>query len=294
MRTPTLAAILMIGSLGALQAASVHVQRSGGGERRDESSGSGTVQAAASAPPATTFSNPAERTRVVRSERLERSAYQRGAVPSSRGTVRVIPRAGSSHRDPYYYRYHRGSPWYGYYRGSNFYWRRWYSNRWWWYDPALSHWAMWWNGFWWAAGPAGVTYVYVNDGYYPYRADLVPVEPPASMAGRPPDVDVPLAPAESTQRYKSPDGKRMVQLVGEEAFLYDTTSVNPRFIRFLSGNIEKVRFSGGTHGRPLRILLDFKEGNRFELYDANGSRLDRTDDDRDDMSEPPEPPASLP
>jgi hypothetical protein len=64
----------------------------------------------------------------------------------------------------------------------------------------------------------------------------------------------------------------MVQIVGPEAqaYLYDESGRSPTLTKGLAGNVESVRFSGGTAGRPLQILLELKGGG-FALYDADGN-----------------------
>lgn len=207
--------------------------------------------------------------------------------------VHVVPRTGGNwYRGggrPYTYRYYRGHPWYGYYRGSDFYWTRWHANNWWWYNSHYNRWSVWWNGYWWWSEPGGVTYVYLNNQYYPYAPGVVQVAPPPVMAA-PTESEIPDSSDESAaQSLKSPDGKRMVQISGpeNEAFLYDTSSSSPRFMRFLAKNVDRVRFSGGKIGQPLQILIDFKGDSRFTVYDAEGIPAEKTE-------AIPEPPAPLP
>jgi hypothetical protein len=171
----------------------------------------------------------------------------------------------------YAHYYHDGIHWYGFYHGPNFYWSRYYGNRWWWFDVSFGgRWCYWWNGFWWWPGPAGVMYVYVDNGYYPYDAAGVtvvkdeyheaPAAPPAAGAG---------------SSSMSPDGKRMVQIVGGdgEAYLYDKTGPDPVYLKFMARGVQKAKFSGGTGGAPLEILLEFKDDS-FALFDAEGQPLD--------------------
>jgi len=45
-------------------------------------------------------------------------------------------------------------------------------------------------------------------------------------------------------------------------------------LKYLGKNAEKVRFSGGKEGAPLRILVDFKDGS-FSLFDKDGAASDK-------------------
>jgi hypothetical protein len=121
-----------------------------------------------------------------------------------------------------------------------------------------------------------VTYVYINDTYSPYREGVVSVPPPVEVAappndnGLPPPGDEPSTPAQEFTA-TSPDGKRMVQVVGPqaEAFLYDTSSGKSVFLMYLTRDVAKVRFEGGQNNAPLRILVDFKNDS-FAWFDADG------------------------
>jgi hypothetical protein len=66
----------------------------------------------------------------------------------------------------------------------------------------------------------------------------------------------------------------MVQIVGPEAqaYLYDESGPAPKLTNALAGNVESVKFSGGTAGHPMQILLELKDGG-FALYDADGNPL---------------------
>jgi hypothetical protein len=65
--------------------------------------------------------------------------------------------------------------------------------------------------------------------------------------------------------------------------------------------VDRVRFSGGTDGRPLKILVDFKNGD-FSLFSSEGEPLDLTPPDvPSDASDsgnapdaPPSPPTDIP
>ena len=145
---------------------------------------------------------------------------------------------------------------------------RWYGGHWWWRDPFYDRWLFWHSGYWWWPAPWGVTFVYYDDSYYPYRDGAVYSEPAPQSQAQPP---APAAPGASS--YKSPDGRRTVQVYGpnSEAFLYDSTSDPPVFLQFLRGGVEKVRYSG--EGRRLRIMLELKDGG-FVIYDASGRPQD--------------------
>lgn len=130
-----------------------------------------------------------------------------------------------------------------------------------------------------------MTYVYVNNGYAPYDEVADRVEAPPLENDGPPEAAAPTNAGEWT----SPDGKRLVQIHGEqsEAFLYEKTSGQPVYLRQLGGDVQKVRFSGGEGGKPLRILVDFKNGG-FSLFNENGEPLDG------DLPPVPALPANLP
>jgi hypothetical protein len=155
--------------------------------------------------------------------------------------------------------------WYGFYHGPTFYWTRYYGNRWWWYGGG--RWLFWWDGFWWWPGVAGVPYVYIDGSYYPYESPEVTVQHEESL---PPPTSIP--PANPGAANKSPDGRRMVQVIGSEgqAFLYDSTVSPPKFEKFLGADVDKVRFTGGTADAPLQILVEYRD-RTFALFDADGN-----------------------
>lgn len=64
----------------------------------------------------------------------------------------------------------------------------------------------------------------------------------------------------------------MVQISGSngDAFLYDNTATPPSFVKFLGTGASKVRFSGGTAGAPLQILVEYKD-DTFALFDMDGT-----------------------
>lgn len=173
--------------------------------------------------------------------------------------VRVVPGRSTRHRwrdTQYWHHYDGRRHWYGWRAGRRFYWARPYGGYWWWYDPVGLHWSFWWGGHWWWRGPGNTLYIAVHDEYRPYDAVAVAPPPVTSDAGG---------------AVLSPDGRRTVQLTGaaSEAFLYDSSGPSPVFLRFLGRGVERVRFSGGAGGVPLRILLDFKDGT-FVFADEDG------------------------
>jgi hypothetical protein len=83
----------------------------------------------------------------------------------------------------------------------------------------------------------------------------------------------------------------MVQVTGEknEAFLYDTSNASPVFIKYLGERVEKVRFSGGKNGKPVKILVEFSDNN-FALFNNDGDSLDvDTPHDAPPLPESPPP-----
>jgi hypothetical protein len=162
--------------------------------------------------------------------------------------------------------------WYGFPHGADLYWTAWHGDRWWWFDQRYGRWSYWSDGFWRWPSPTGNVYVYINDDYRPYED--VARGPASTPQGSPPPVTTP--PAKEGGEWKSPDKKRMVQVAGPraEAFLYDLSSgAEPVFMKYLGRNIQKVRFSGGTDQKPLRILLDQEDGS-FALYTRDGDLMD--------------------
>jgi hypothetical protein len=158
--------------------------------------------------------------------------------------------------------------WYGFYHGPTFYWTRFFGNRWWWADPVYGRWVFWANGFWWWGGPGGVPYVYIDNGYYPYEDSGVTVEL-AKTQETPASIPAADGGGGTTN---SPDSRRLVQVFGSDAqaFLYDKTVAPPRFVKYLGDGVSKVRFSGGTDGAPVQILVEFKD-DTFALFDADGN-----------------------
>jgi hypothetical protein len=210
-------------------------------------------------------------------------------MSSSRG------QRGGSLSNHYYYHNNGGSRywsyfdrgglnWYGFYFGSQFCWFPYYGGYWWWYDTNLARWDYWSGGNWWWNGPGGAPYVYDNDDYVPYgqyqqqaavsgqNSPAPPTTPPTA----PQSVRAAGIPAKEGGVLKSPDGKRLVQIVGSDAgaFLFNESSSPPVFMKFLGENAEKVRFSGGKTGTSSQILVDYADGT-FALFDGDGNSMVR-------------------
>jgi hypothetical protein len=181
-----------------------------------------------------------------------------------------------------------GLHWYGFYFGPSFYWFPFYSGYWWWYDVNLARYAYWYNGYWWWNGPGGVPYIYADGDYIPYTqvqptqqasadtSEATPAPPSAPPTAPPSAAAAAKAPAKEGSAEKSPDGKRMVQITGTEggAFLFDESATPPIFMKHLGDNVEKVRYSGGSGGQPVKILVDYKDGT-FGLFDEDGNPADK-------------------
>jgi hypothetical protein len=207
--------------------------------------------------------------------------------------VEVVPNRYYWHVDGgirYCHYFDHGIHWYGFYHGPSFYWTRFYGDRWWWFDAGFGRWVYWWDGYWWWPGPTGVLYVYVDNNYYPYEEGGVTVKRPEVV--QPPE-NVPSSNEGST--WNSPDGKRMVQVFGSnaEAFLYDKSGKEPVFLKYLGKGIDKVRFSGGTEGKPTQILIDFKDGS-FALYTEDGDPVDAAVSPQSTPPLPTAPPPNAP
>lgn len=160
-----------------------------------------------------------------------------------------------------------GYHWYGWYFGSNFLWTRYYSDRWWWYDNSFDRWCYWNNGGWWWQDPVrpSVVYIYNNDHYDRATAD----DSSQSDSSAPPSQG-----STSLNVYKSKDQTRTVKIFGDqrEAFLYDTGSQDPFKPMYLGSNVKEVKFSNTYSGKPLQIMLIFKD-DTFASFDANGNPL---------------------
>jgi hypothetical protein len=175
--------------------------------------------------------------------------------------------------------------WYGFYHGPTFYWTRYYGDRWWWFDGVAARWVFWGNGYWWWAGPGGAAYVYMDNDYYPYESAGVTVE---HEENAPAGASVP--PSDKGSTTNSPDGKRMAQVFGADAqsFLYDKSVAPPVFLKYLGQGVTKVRFSGGTAGAPLQIMVEYKD-DTFALFDADGNSLSAAVKSSESASAPPAP-----
>jgi hypothetical protein len=246
---------------------------------RSNESGKPITQRASAAPPS-------QHTTVVRNTTIVRNiqTQQRTEVVPNRYYWHDYDGMRYSH---YYDGYNH---WYGFYEGPTFYWTRYYSDRWWWYDPLALRWVFWWNGFWWWPGPAGVPYVYVDNSYYPYEDSGVTV---VHVQEQPAPAEMPEPDAGKT--VNSPDGKRMVQVFGAEgqAFLYDKTAAPPTFMKYLGAGVSQVRFSAGAGGAT-QILVEYKD-NTFALFDQNGNSQSSAVKAEDSKAPaPPEAPDSIP
>ena len=228
---------------------------------------------------------PAQHNAIVRDQAFMRHLHDHERVE-------VVPRRYYWHDvggRRYAHYYDGGIHWYGFYNGPHFYWTRYYADRWWWYDTRFARWVFWWNGYWWWPGPLGVTYVYVDNSYYPYENGEVIVAHPDVI---PPPASAPAPTAGSV--WYSPDGRRMVQIVGiqSDAFLYDRTGGDqPSYMKYLGPNVAKVRFSGGKEGKALQILLDYKDGS-FAVFDAEGNSPQSVPTSASELPGPP--PAATP
>lgn len=149
-----------------------------------------------------------------------------------------------------------GYHWYGWYWGNSYFWTRWYSNNWWWYDPTYYRWCYWHDGGWWWQDPNNVTVIYVyKNGNYEAAGD----ESESSSQS-------------PKQVFQSDDGTREVRLVGDDAFLYDTSGDHLFKPVYLDSNVTSVKFSNTSNGKPLQVLLMLGDGS-FETFDDQGYSL---------------------
>lgn len=224
------------------------------------------------------------------------SGVTRGIVSQQR--TEVVPNHYYYHNAGgvrYWHYYHGGLHWYGFYFGPRFFWFPYWGGYWWWYDVNEARWAFWWDGYWWWEGPGGALYIDVDGNYVPYDqyesqaqsqqeqagaqqqgTEQQAPQPPSTPPSAPPSTAAAAsnAPAEQGSAWTSPDGKRMVQIVGPTgmAYLYDESQPKPVLLKPLTGNVDSVKFSGGKNGQPVQILLELKDGS-FAVYDANGEPM---------------------
>jgi len=247
--------------------------------------GSGNPRPGAIAPaPTTPSSGPP--TSIIR--RPNAGAPPSGPIVQDPGVVQEMRRGrrGNIVPDKYYWHnrggkryvhyYDRHRHWYGFYDGPRFHWTSWHGDRWWWYDAHFHRWNYWHAGHWWWPASTGAVFVYRDGDYRPYEEAGLAVESPVAAA--PPTAPEALPATPQGGSWTSPDNRRMVQILGAraEAFLYDATLPDaPRFLKYLGRDVEKVRFAGGTDGKPLRILLDHKDGG-FALLNANGEPVENS------------------
>ncbi|MFI5363546.1 MAG: hypothetical protein ACHQ49_16385, partial [Elusimicrobiota bacterium] len=227
------------------------------------------------------------------------SGFNRGIT--GRQGVERVPNHYYFHNEGghrYWHFFDRGGlHWYGFYFGPRFFWFPFFSGYWWWYDENLTRWAYWYNGYWWWNGPGGVPYIYYNDDYIPYTqyqqqqaaqpaaagsssassSEESEPKPPSAPPTAQPSLTAASAPAKEGSTEKSPDGKREVQIVGSDggAFLFDESKTPPVFMKYLGAGATSVKYVGGTSGKPLSILVNFKDGT-FNLFDAEGNPADRS------------------
>jgi hypothetical protein len=87
----------------------------------------------------------------------------------------------------------------------------------------------------------------------------------------------------------------MVQMGADgQAFLYDKTKTPPTFMKYLGQGVSNVRFSGGTGGAPVQLLVEYKD-NTFALFDGDGnSQSASVESTEASTPAPPENPDSIP
>jgi hypothetical protein len=172
-----------------------------------------------------------------------------------------------------------GYHWYGWYLGGQCFWTRYYGNRFWWYDSDFDRWCFWNEGYWWWQDPyhIGDLYCYTNDAYIPTNSaqDQIVVTSP----------DLPNA-----KQYPSPDGTRLVKVVGDtqDAFLYDTAnppSFNPVY---LASGVVDVQYSNASNGRPLEVVLKLNDGS-FDMFDGEGNAYNPGNFDADQAAQAASP-----
>jgi hypothetical protein len=231
-----------------------------------------------------------------------RTPPRHGAVARDRSFVRgIIGRQRTESKPNHYYwhktphgtryaHYYDGHDhWYGFYHGSQFYWTRYHADRWWWWDPVALRWAYWWSGYWWWQAPDGTAYVYVDNSYYPYDSSGVVVTSPEVVA---PPAEVPAA--DSGNVFDSPDGSREVQIAADSgAYLYSKENGATSYMKYLGPDADKVLFSGGMNGKPLSILVEYKD-DTFAMFDQDGASLDAPSAAADAIPGPPPAPAAVP
>jgi hypothetical protein len=141
-----------------------------------------------------------------------------------------------------------GAHWYGWYRGDSFFWTRYFGGLWWWYDPLAFHWCYWDDGWYWQ-DPETQVITLDNGGQS--------ASPQTSDASG------------GYTQYQSEDGTRTVKMVGQDAFLFDTSGSPDFKPRFLASGVAKVTLSKTDQGKPLQIMLELNDGS-FQLFDSQG------------------------
>lgn len=166
--------------------------------------------------------------------------------------------------------------WFGFPFGPSFFWFPFFAGYWWWWDPAFGRWDFWYGDNWWWYGPGGATFVYVNDSYVPYdqytETDASGATPPSAPPTAPPKSAAANQPTQPGGTWKTPDGRRLVQISGSAngAFLFDNSKTPPALIKHLGDGAEQVRFSGAGPKTAAKILVDYQDGT-FVLYDEDGN-----------------------
>lgn len=164
-------------------------------------------------------------------------------------------------------------------------WTRPWGGYWWWYEPGFGRWNYWYAGHWWWHGPAGATFIYMNDGYYPYAGSPAPAAPASGAGGA----------------WTSPDGTRVVEVTGADAqaVLYEKNGQEMIYRGFLGKEVQRARFSAATAQSAATILIEFRDGT-FALFDHAGRRVDEALPPAPETAPPkgavpaPPPPDALP
>jgi len=245
---------------------------------RADSAGHAITRSAARVPPA-------NHAGIVRNQAVVSDIRARAAIERAPGHYYWHAAGGVRYAHFYdRYRVH----WYGFYAGPHFYWTRWWGSRWWWWDPLFVRWVYWYDGYWWWQGGDGLVYVYVNNNYYPYDEVVGGVTTVESRPRQP--AAAPPSNPSAGKAYYSPDGARMIQVFGDrdDAFLYDVTGAQPKFLAYLAANVSSARFTGGASGKALTLLLDFKDGT-FAVFDENGQSLTGTPEPAQPVKAAPAP-----
>jgi len=187
-----------------------------------------------------------------------------------------------------------GYHWYGWYLGNSYFWTRWYANNYWWYDPTYYRWCYWHDGGWWWQDPNTTSiYVYNNGSYMPtdsgvnVNVNVNGNNGPGASSAQPP---VSNQGQGAGKTFYSNDGTRQVKVVGNDAFLYDTSGQNSFKPIYLGSNVTSVKFSNTNNGKPLQVMLMLSDGS-FDMYDGQGNPLSGGDSNSNNNNQPPSQPA---